>query len=85
MQTAKNKVKNLRTAFRRELSSRTQKKKKKKKKIAPSPIKKSQWFDYDLLQFFEELEIASPRYFSQLLLTAVMAQKFITFNFQSYK
>ncbi|KAK3860557.1 hypothetical protein Pcinc_033398 [Petrolisthes cinctipes] len=58
--TVKRKIKNLRTAFRREHNIRT------RKKSGSSPIKKSKWFGYDLLLFLVDVEIARPGYSSQV-------------------
>ena len=60
VQTVKSKVKNLRTAFRSELSSRT------RKKSGSSSIKKSKWFGHDMLRFLEDVEIARFCYSSQV-------------------
>ncbi|KAG0704542.1 hypothetical protein GWK47_024670 [Chionoecetes opilio] len=48
-------IKNLRTAFRHEHKSLTQ------KKSGSSPIKRSKWFAYDLLIFLLDMDIGQPK------------------------
>ncbi|XP_066978153.1 uncharacterized protein [Macrobrachium rosenbergii] len=56
----KKKIKNLRTAFRREHKSLTQ------KKSGSSPIKGSKWFAYDLLIFILDVDNPRPGYSSEV-------------------
>ena len=56
----KKKIKNLRTAFRREHRGVT------KKKSESSPIKRSKWFAYDLLMFLVDVDSSRPGCSSQV-------------------